>query len=91
MTEAISTEFSTKFLAIMRHHLRFLSEDQPLPVDEELRTLGLDSLKAIDLLLELELSFNIVFPDSLLMDDTFRTARNLELAVWKLAAENNRQ
>jgi acyl carrier protein len=66
---------------VVREHLRFLDATDPLPPDANLRELGLDSLAAIDLLLDLEQTFGVVFPDQLLTEETFRTARNIAGAV----------
>lgn len=81
-----SDELSVKFMDILRRHLRFLPEDQSIPPEVELKMLGLDSLKAIDLLLELENAFDIFFPDTMFTNDTFRTATTLEKAVRHLVS-----
>jgi acyl carrier protein len=69
---------------VVRDHLRFLDPGEPLPADASLRALGLDSLAAIDLLLDLERTFGVVFPDELLTEETFRTATRIASAVVSL-------
>lgn len=69
---------------VVRDHLPFLAAADPLPPDASLRELGLDSLAAIDLLLDLEQTFGVVFPDELLTEDTFRTATSIASAVVRL-------
>ncbi len=69
---------------VVRDHLRFLDASDPLPPDASLRGLGLDSLAAIDLLLDLEQTFGVVFPEQLLTEETFRTAGNIVGAVARL-------
>lgn len=69
---------------VVRGHLRFLDTTDPLPPDANLRELGLDSLAAIDLLLDLEQTFGVVFPEELLTEETFRTARSIARAVARL-------
>jgi acyl carrier protein len=69
---------------VVRNHLRFLDASAPLPPDANLRDLGLDSLAAIDLLLDLEQTFGVLFPDELLTQETFQTAANLADAVARL-------
>lgn len=78
-------ELTATFLGVLRRHLRFMDEDQQFPMDAALDELGLDSLSAINLLLDLEETFNIVFPDTLLTADTFKTAARLEDVVRSLA------
>jgi len=56
--------------------------------DVELVTLGLDSLSAINLLLDIEDTFSIAFPDELLNESTFRSNSSLE-AVLKTLVEGN--
>jgi acyl carrier protein len=53
-------------------------------MDKPLDELGLDSMGAVNLLLDLEDSFEISFPGSLLTEETFRTAANLHTAVRSL-------
>ena len=49
-----------------------------------LKDLGLDSLASIDLLLELEDEFDVVFSDELLTEKTFENANTLWKIVHKL-------
>ena len=86
MKNTIPDEISRKILAILREHLRFVSEDPEFPMDTNLEKLGLDSMSAIDLLLNLEQTFEILFPDSMLTVETFRTATTLEEAVRSLVS-----
>jgi acyl carrier protein len=68
----------------VRRHLGFLHGADPLPTEKSLRELGLDSLAAVDLLLDLEQTFGVVFPDAELTEETFRTAGNVADAVMRL-------
>lgn len=77
-------EISRKLLVVLREHLRFVSDDQVFPMDTNLENLGLDSMSAINLLLNLEQTFEIVFPDEMLTAETFRTATTLQKAVESL-------
>ncbi len=72
---------------VLRRHLRFSEPDEGVPLDTDLRELGLDSLGAIDLLLDLEQTFQVVFPDELLTAETFRDARSIIRAVATLLRE----
>ncbi len=71
---------------VVRNHLRFLDAADPLAPDASLRELGLDSLAAIDLLLDLEQTFGVVFPEQLLTEETFRTASSIAGAVASLTS-----
>ncbi|PEM24413.1 phosphopantetheine-binding protein [Bacillus wiedmannii] len=51
--------------------------------DKNFKELGLDSLSSIELLLEIEEAFEIVFPDELLTEDTFSNSYNL----WSIVTE----
>lgn len=61
----------------LRPHLKFLGPDQQLDMKSNLPQLGLDSMSAINLLLDLEQTFNVVIPDELLVAETFRTPTSL--------------
>ncbi|HEY0605295.1 MAG TPA: phosphopantetheine-binding protein [Herpetosiphonaceae bacterium] len=76
--------FSEKLEAVLRRHLKFLDQQQELPLDTELSLLGLDSLSAINMLLDLEETFEIMIPDELLSTETFRSASTLEAALRTL-------
>jgi acyl carrier protein len=48
----------------VRRYLALVPEGQEVPLETELPALGLDSMSALALLLELEQIFDISFPDS---------------------------
>ncbi|MFB7652470.1 MULTISPECIES: phosphopantetheine-binding protein [unclassified Streptomyces] len=68
-----------QFEEILRTFLPFLPPQEPLPADEELKDLGLDSLGTVQLLGGLEETYQIRFRDSALTMETFRTAG----VLWK--------
>jgi acyl carrier protein len=70
-----------EFSAILRRHLRYLPPDKPLAPDAPLRDLGLDSMAAVTLMLDLEDEFGITLPDSELTRNTFATPAALWAAV----------
>ena len=76
---------------IVRRYLVLVPEGQDVPRETELSALGLDSMSALTLLLELEEKFDISFPDSLLNATTFRSARSLENIVEMLRKERDAQ
>jgi acyl carrier protein len=69
---------------LLRNRLRLRQWQQDLTSDSSLEALGLDSMTAIELLLDLEGTFGIVLPDALLTAETFHTPATLEGAVRSL-------
>ena len=74
----MNEDISQKLQAVLRRHLRFLEPAAPLPPGEPLGRLGLDSMAAINLLLDLETTFGVQIPDDLLSAETFETFASLE-------------
>ena len=79
-------DFSTQFEEVLRRHLRSAKADS-IDYNLELVQLGLDSMTAIAVLLDMEKSFSIRFPDDMLVEGTFRTAGRLKDAVRELQAQ----
>lgn len=77
-------QVTEKLLPILSKHLKFVKDAQNIPMDKELDALGLDSMRAINLLLDLEDSFDISFSGELLTEETFRTAVTLSKAISSL-------
>ncbi len=71
-------------LAILRQYLPALSDGRELPLSTSLRSLGLNSMRAVDLLLDLEDQLGITVPDSALTDENFETAGTLLALVVSL-------
>jgi len=76
-------DITTQFEECLRRHLRS-AKLNAIDYDVELVQLGLDSMTAIAVLLDMEKTFKILFPDEMLVEETFRTARRLKQAVQKL-------
>jgi acyl carrier protein len=74
-------DITTQFEEALRRHLR---STNAINYDVELVQLGLDSMTAVAVLLEMEKTFNIRFPDEMLVEGTFRTAGRLKEAVQTL-------
>ena len=77
-------DVTSKLVEILREHLQFVGADEELQMTQELSELGLDSAGAIGLLLEVEGSFSVAFPDEMLVPETFRTAATLRDAIVQL-------
>jgi acyl carrier protein len=71
---------------VLREHLTLVAPGEEVPQDSTLRELGLDSMNAINLMLDLEGEFGVVFPDSMLNEETFRSGRTLVQAIEGLLA-----
>lgn len=69
-----------RFAEMLRPFLQFLNDREITP-DSGLRELGLDSMKAIELLFAIEDTFGISLPDEDLNDATFATAGSLWQAI----------
>lgn len=81
VNEAEHSELAEKVHAVLRKYLRLLEADQPIPPDADLGSLGLDSMGAINLLMELEQALQVAIPDDLLTEETFKSARSLQEAI----------
>lgn len=69
---------------VLRMHLPRVEAEEAVPGDVALVELGLDSLRAVNLVLDLEDTFAIEFPDQMLTEATFHTASALSGAVRML-------
>jgi acyl carrier protein len=77
-------QFSEKFEQTLRKHLRLVAADEPIPPEASLVSVGLDSIGTINLLLDIEGTFNVSLPVALLTPETFRTRATLEGVVAAL-------
>lgn len=75
-----------QYEAILRQHMP-VEDDFVFEEDTELGKVGLDSLTAVDVMLSLEDTFDITFPDHLLTYDVFRHYASLRDAVQGLVDE----
>ena len=72
------------FLRILCSHLKQIGDGDSLTMESNLYVLGLDSMAAVNLLLELEEIFGVVFPDSFLTESTFETPMALKSTIVSL-------
>jgi len=72
------------FLGILHNYLRQIGDGNALTMESNLYELGLDSMAAVNLLLELEETYGVIFPDALLTESTFETPLALKLAIVSL-------
>ncbi|MET8139912.1 phosphopantetheine-binding protein [Sphaerisporangium sp. NPDC005288] len=73
------------FETLLRQHLSAIPADNPIPPDQSLFELGLDSVGAVTLLTELEDHFDIQFDDEVLDLQLFSGVTYLWQAVRKLS------
>ncbi|HEX5116512.1 MAG TPA: acyl carrier protein [Pseudonocardiaceae bacterium] len=69
------------FETVVRRHLTWLDAGEPLPTERPLKDLGLDSMRAVDLVFDLEDELGVVLPDEAMTANTFATAGSLWAAV----------
>jgi len=72
------------FLGILCSHLKQIGDGNSLTMESNLYILGLDSMAAVNLLLELEEVFGVIFPDTFLTESTFETPMALKSAIVSL-------
>lgn len=73
---------NAEFTALLRPYLKYAG-DQEIGGDVCLRDLGLDSMRAIEVLFAVENAFGIMIPDEKLTDATFQTP----LTLWSVIEE----
>jgi acyl carrier protein len=77
------TDSHDRFLRVLLRHLLVDSPAQ-VPPEAALRMLGLNSMRAVDLVIDLEEEFGFLFADELFTDETFATAGSLWRAIGGL-------
>jgi len=83
--EDINRQFDPEaFLDILYAHLKQIGGADSLTMESNLYVLGLDSMAAVNLLLELEEIYGVVFPDTILTESTFETPMALKSAIVSL-------
>ncbi|MER6778683.1 MULTISPECIES: acyl carrier protein [unclassified Streptomyces] len=82
--------WDSNFEELLREYLPFLSADEPLEADTDLRAVGLDSLGVVELLGSLEQAYDVRFVDEALSLDTFATPAVLWEQIGKMSGAANR-
>lgn len=82
-------DLTGQFERCLRRHLRLLRADS-IDYAADLAQLGLDSMTAVALLVDMEKVFAIRFPDEMIAEDTFRTAGSLIKAVRLLLERSSK-
>lgn len=71
------SQISDEFRAVLVRHLVSIDDPGDIPADVNLRSLGLNSMRAVELVIDLEDTLGVVFPDDAFNDEVFRTAATL--------------
>lgn len=66
-----------QFEELLRPYLPSLKPGETLSADDRLQDLGLDSMSTVNLLIDVEQTYDVSFPDEDLGAETFATARSL--------------
>ena len=72
------------FLSILGNYVKQAGDGYSLTMESNLYELGLDSMSAVNLLLELEEAYGVIFPDALLTESTFETPLSLRSVIVSL-------
>jgi acyl carrier protein len=83
-SEPGTTTELAQFAALVRRHIARRDEFADLPMDASMDELGLDSVAALNLMLDLEETFGVTFPPSMYTEDTFASPTALWRAVSSL-------
>ncbi len=75
-----------RIIEIVSKRLKYLRPGQRLELDEPLKPLGLDSMASIDLLFDLEDTFEVTVGEADLTEANFLTARAMRDMVVRLGA-----
>jgi acyl carrier protein len=84
------TVVNPDLVKIVRSHLKYLAPTEPLGEDASLKNLGLDSMAAVTLLVDIEDEFDVALPDSEIIPATFETVASLWAAVQRVRTTSGR-
>ncbi|MFF2184744.1 acyl carrier protein [Streptomyces sp. NPDC058155] len=82
--KGLAAMWDKEFEKLIRQYLPFVSPDEELTPQSDLRDLGLDSLGMVELLAALENTYEVQFRDEALKLDSFRTPETLWKTVSKM-------
>jgi acyl carrier protein len=81
-TAAIDTQIRT----VLKDHARLSKDALTLPADEDLYQAGMTSHASVNVMLGLEGTFDIEFPDHMLKRNVFNTVATIRAAVLELTS-----
>ena len=71
------SELTRRVKRVIARYLPHGEDPCDIPDQEALAVLGIDSMRSIDLLLQLESTFGVTFPDESITAENFSTAANI--------------
>lgn len=74
---------------IARHHVDAEKAHVLEDPDTDLSALGLDSLKMVNFLVDLEAQFSIEFPSTMMIPETFRNVQSVADSIRKLREQES--
>ena len=80
-------EIAEKVRTILREQVRFSNDVDKLSDDDDLFQAGLTSHASVNLMLALEATFDIEFPDEMLKRSTFESVGSICNAIQSLAGD----
>lgn len=84
-----ATRSREEFLGILVRHLGAVDRVEDIAPDVNLRALGLNSMRAVDLVMDLEDAFGIGFPDEAFTDEVFETSETIWAVVASCPADGS--
>jgi len=75
-----------RLILLIRQILGPPAATRPLPIDARLSDLGLSSLKMVNLMLALEVQFNLAIPASDITPENFESIATVEALIRRLGA-----
>ncbi|MFQ3245522.1 MAG: acyl carrier protein [Arenicella sp.] len=82
------SELMTKIKGLMIEHLKMINSIDEIDDNAELTALGMDSMSATNLMIDIEDELDVVFPDELLTPETFFSPATLVNGVQGLLKES---
>lgn len=82
----LATELTTRerLILLIRQILGPPAASRPLPIDARLSDLGLSSLKMVNLMLAIEVQFNVAIPAGDITPDNFESIATVEALLRRL-------
>lgn len=75
----VAPGWPAEFERILRAHCRFVAPGEPIDADAPLALLGVDSLQMLSMIVQIEETFDVLVPDTMLTGDEFGSAG----AAWR--------
>jgi acyl carrier protein len=80
-----------RLIALVRQILGPPAAARPLPIDARLADLGMSSLKMVNLMLAMEVQFDIAIPQEEITPDNFASIASVQAVIERLSAARGSQ